>query len=115
MALYTYMADTEHQLRFYIRHGHGIVQLTLFPKERTDTIHAVIHDLFVEKNYRRRGIAGQLINEAERIAASYGYTEIGLNYYSDQTPISVFEWYKRMGYEVATHPDKWSYSMIKKL
>ncbi|MFL2976158.1 MAG: GNAT family N-acetyltransferase [Candidatus Thalassarchaeaceae archaeon] len=55
-----------------------------------------ISDVWVDVNYRRRGIGIQLVNECEIQAKSKGASEIRLQVYSTNQPASMM--YGRLGY-----------------
>ena len=55
-----------------------------------------ISDVWVDSEYRRRGIGVQLVNECEKHAKSMGASEIRLQVYSTNQPASMM--YGRLGY-----------------
>lgn len=93
-------ADTN---RYIIIHEHGTIQLNLYKKENNDGISAYVFGLYVDKNFRRNGVAKSLLEKAEQIARDNGYKSVALTYYSDSTPIDIMRWYERNGYKVIGH------------
>ena len=55
-----------------------------------------ISDVWVDSEYRRRGVGIQLVNECEKQAKSRGASEIRLQVYSTNQPASMM--YGRLGY-----------------
>ena len=57
-----------------------------------------IYGLWVVEEYRKTGIAGQLLDKAEEIARSLGCEDVCLEW-ENTTPKWVFDWYIKKGYE----------------
>ena len=57
-----------------------------------------IYGLWVVEEYRKTGIAGQLLDKAEEIACSLGCENVCLEW-ENTTPKWVFDWYIKKGYE----------------
>ena len=66
-----------------------------------------ISDVWIDLDYRRRGIGIQLVNECEEQAKSKGASEIRLQVYSSNQPASMM--YGRLGYRTISR------MMVKKL
>lgn len=82
--------------------GAGSIQLELYdePQEfggQWGT--AFLWGLWVDRPLRRNGMAKVLMNLAEMIAADNGHDAIFLEWSSRETPIEIFHWYERLGYE----------------
>lgn len=59
---------------------------------------AFLYALWVNKEKRRQGIAGKLLDIAEQEIRSCSHKSVFLEWYSVDTPVEVLEWYKRRGY-----------------
>lgn len=95
------------------------VILDMYPHDRYKQIHngnsdCYLWSLWVEEEYRGKGIAGQLIAEAERYAALHGCKVIALEHDSREAPNWVRKWYNRLGFQGAVKTDH-SVLMTKKL
>lgn len=60
---------------------------------------AFIWGLFVKTEYRRKGVGGQLLARAEEAARWLEQTIVALEW-ERPTPLWVYDWYVRSGYEV---------------
>ena len=73
---------------------------------------ALIYALFVDNNYRRKGVAKSLLQLAEQQAKLNGVKTIGLHFVEEESDRFVLDWYLRSGYKLF---DKKSNLLIKKL
>ncbi len=101
--------------RYIIMHRHGSIQVQLFKEEQEDGIKAYAHNLYVDLNYRCKGIAKLLLEMAENITKNHGYDKIGINWDINDTPREILDWYKRCGYEEIGHFRHESCTLEKKL
>ena len=61
----------------------------------------VLYELFVTKEHRRRGIGSALIQEAERIASSRGYSQLVVRpepLFKDMSMEQLIRWYEERGF-----------------
>lgn len=95
------------------------VLLDMYPNNRYKQIHNGNSDcylwaLWVEKEYRGKGIAGQLIAEAERYARLHGCKTLALEHDSREAPNWVRKWYRRLGFQDGVRTD-YSVLMTKRI
>lgn len=74
---------------------------------------AYLWNLWVEKPYRRNGLATRLLKKAEEIILECGYDSLSL-VWEWPTPHWVFDWYQRNGFEERAFGNKCA-SMVKSL
>ncbi len=78
----------------------GSIQLNLYSEKQDFGSTACIYALWVDENQRRKGIAKRLLDKAENIARQERHKDIVLDYEHKDTPVEIFDWYKRCGYKV---------------
>lgn len=76
----------------------GSIQLDIYSDYQFDDIYAYIHHLYVDKDYRRKGVARELLDIAENIARMNGKDAVYLDYV-EYTPKWVYDYYIRRGYK----------------
>ena len=76
----------------------GCVQINLYTEKQDFGSTACIYALWVDENSRRKGIATRLLDRAEEIAKREGHKSITIDWYLDDTPKAILEWYKKRGY-----------------
>ncbi len=74
--------------------------------DRTKNWYAYISNLAVSNDFRRRGVATALLQECERIAKIWGYTELHLHVMADNQ--SGRNLYQKSGYELVSTDFVWS-------
>ncbi len=62
-------------------------------------------NLAVHRQYRRNGIAGELLIQCEAIARDWGFREIGLHVMQDNKP--AYHLYRKLGYRVEAADPLW--------
>ena len=88
-------------------YGNGSVQLEIYPKKQDDMVEAYICRLWVNEKCRHSGVATMLLDTAEDMAQTLGYSEVYLHWNENEAPEWVREWYERRGYvEVGFRPRK---------
>jgi ribosomal protein S18 acetylase RimI-like enzyme len=80
---------------------HGIIQLDIYKQQQKDNVQAYICNFSVNKQHRKKGIGKELLKAAEEIAKRQGYKYAYLIWNSADTPVWVYSWYIRNGYEHA--------------
>ena len=79
-----------------------VVGFVTFSKEQgdyeVDSQRGLVHDLFVDEQYRSRGVGGRLLAAAEDRLAADGVTHVSLEAMAENTAARRF--YERHGYEV---------------
>jgi ribosomal protein S18 acetylase RimI-like enzyme len=68
--------------------------------------YAYISNLAVSKDFRRRGVAKELLEECEQITKVWGYTQLHLHVMADNT--GGRNLYQKLGYEVVSTEFVWS-------
>ncbi len=66
-----------------------------------------ISNLAVSRDFRRRGVARELLNNCEQISQSWGYTELYLHVMSDN--YRGLSLYQKLGYEIVSTELVWSW------
>lgn len=94
--------------------GRGKVQVDLLNNYKDYGDCAYIWDLYVQKEYRRQGLARELMQYAIQRAKDFGYTTILLEWDERDTPIEIADWYRSIGFEDKEFSKGYSL-MIKKL
>lgn len=87
-----------------LHHGTVLVSIpdeSLTAKENRikDTADVIIYALWVDEPYRKKGVAGLLIEAAEREAMKAGCRTVCLEWDRREAPQWVLDWYERLGYE----------------
>lgn len=80
----------------------------------SNPVKCVIWGLFVEKTFRNKGIAKQLLQYAENIIKQSGESLVAV-ICDGSTHIWVWEWYKKCGYEFCQRLNDSDTILIKKL
>jgi ribosomal protein S18 acetylase RimI-like enzyme len=75
-------------------------------RQPTPHRYAYISNLAVSRDFRRRGVAAELLIECERITKSWGYTELYLHVMADNERGRNL--YKKLGYEIVSSEFVWS-------
>jgi ribosomal protein S18 acetylase RimI-like enzyme len=79
---------------------HASVQLQFFKKKQKEWGGNVwLYSLYTDEEYRRQGCAKEVMAKAEEIVRQYGYKEIFLEWDKRCTPLEIFAWYERLGYD----------------
>ena len=94
--------------RFLIIGKHCSVQLELYKEPRGENrVQAYIYGLYTDASHRREGYAKRMLEKAESIARQEGFHSVFLEWDIKDTPIDIFLWYERCGYdEIAMNPGK---------
>ena len=92
----------------------GSVQISIpfYDSDILGKADALIYALYVDKHNRRRGVAKQLLGEAEKQAKLNGVKTIGLEFNKYESDRFVLNWYLSNGYKPF---DKESNLLTKKL
>ena len=92
----------------------GSVQISIpfYDSDILDKADALIYALYVDKHNRRRGVAKQLLDEAEKQAKLNGVKTIGLEFNKEESDRFILDWYLRSNYKPF---DEKSNLLIKKL
>ena len=79
----------------------GSVQISipLYVSDIFGKADALIYSLFVDKNYRRNGVAQHLLQLAEQQAKLNRVKTIGLKFNKEESDRFVLDWYLRSGYK----------------
>lgn len=64
--------------------------------------------LWVEPEYRGRGVAGKLMADAESMTREMGYEKIFLRVYDNEADDWTIQWYERQGYELVDEGEDFS-------
>lgn len=93
----------------------GSVQISIpfYDSDILGKADALIYALYVDKHNRRRGVAKQLLGEAEKQAKLNGVKTIGLEFNKDESESFILKWYLKNGYKPFI--SKESNLLIKKL
>ena len=85
--------------------NHGSVQVCIPNKEEdkpaSGRADALIHNLWVDKQHRRYGVAKLLLEAAEKEAKHCGVKSVAIAWEKADSPLWVLQWYERLGYEEA--------------
>lgn len=92
--------------------GRGKVQVDLLNNDERYGHVAYIWDLYVKEEYRRQGIARDLMDEALKRAKDFGYDTAILEWDMRDTPIEIEKWYESLGFEVSEFSN--GYALMKK-
>jgi ribosomal protein S18 acetylase RimI-like enzyme len=75
-------------------------------RQPTPHRYVYISNLAVSRDFRRRGVAGELLTNCEQLTKSWGYTEIHLHVMGDNERGRNL--YKKLGYEIVSTELVWS-------
>lgn len=92
----------------------GSVQISIpfYDSDILGKADALIYALYVDEYNRRRGVAKQLLDEAEKQAKLNGVNVVGIEYDKEESDRFVFEFYKKCGYKTFDENNNF---LIKKL
>lgn len=76
----------------------GVVELAVY-KHGEHEGEALVWDLYVDEDHRRKGLARQLMDEAHKTAKHLGAKVTALEWSLEESPYWVIEWYTRLGYD----------------
>ena len=76
----------------------GVVELAVYKKGEHEG-EALVWNLYVDKEYRRKGLARRLMDEARKWAKHLGAHTCALEWSLRESPNWVFDWYCRLGYD----------------
>ena len=117
MTIRQYSQNWETYKRVIIVSDEGSVFVDLYQQpiyDISNPVKCVIWGLFVEKPFRNKGVAKQLIQYAENIIKQSGES-LAAVICDGSTPIWVWEWYKKSGYEFCQRLNDSDTLLIKKL
>lgn len=81
--------------------NHGSIQISI-PRCKCDIsgkADALIHTLYVDSSYRRKGVATRLLGLAEHQAKLNGLQIVGIEFDKEDSEDFVLSWYLRKGYK----------------
>ena len=90
ISLWHYDYDTSEQV--------GVVELAVY-KHGEHEGEALVWNLYVDEEYRRKGLARELMQEAHKTAKHLGVKVTALEWSLKESPQWVFDWYCRLGYD----------------
>ena len=76
----------------------GVVELAVY-KHGEHQGEALVWNLHVNEDHRRKGLARKLMDEAHKTAKHLGAKVTALEWSLDESPHWVIEWYFRLGYD----------------
>ena len=76
----------------------GVVELAVC-KHGEHEGEALVWNLYVDKDHRRKGVARKLMDEAHKTAKHLGAKVTALEWSLKDSPYWVFDWYIRLGYD----------------
>ena len=76
----------------------GVVELAVH-KNGEHEGEALVWNLYVDKEHRRKGLARRLMDEARKWAKPLGAHTSALEWSIEESPQWVFDWYTRLGYD----------------
>lgn len=76
----------------------GVVELAIY-KHGEHEGEALVWNLYVDEEHRRKGLARKLMDEAHKTAKHLGSKVTVLEWSLKESPRWVFDWYCRLGYE----------------
>lgn len=88
--LWHYDYDTSEQV--------GVVELAVYKHGEHDG-EALVWNLYVNEEHRRKGLARKLMDEAHKTAKHLGAKVTALEWSLEESPYWVIEWYTRLGYD----------------
>lgn len=102
------------RLTIVTEHGEGKVQVDLLTDHERFGTTAFIWDLYVQPDQRRKGIAKQLMQQALKRSADFGYITATLEYDETDTQRYIWYWYRGFGFEEIEFSNNYSL-MVKEL
>jgi GNAT superfamily N-acetyltransferase len=90
ISLWHYDYDTSEQV--------GVVELAVY-KNGEHEGEALVWNLYVNEDHRRKGLARKLMDEAHKTAKHLGAKVTALEWSLKESPYWVIEWYTRLGYD----------------
>lgn len=95
------------RLTIVTENGEGKVQVDLLNRDNKEYGRtAYIWDLYVHEIYRRKGIAGKLMDYALNRAREFGFETATLDWDLVDTPREIAYWYSRIGFEETEFGDR---------
>ena len=79
-------------------HWVGVVELAVYKNGKHEG-EALVWNLYVDKEHRRKGLARRLMCEAKKWAKHLGAHTCALEWSFDESPRWVAQWYCRLGYD----------------
>ena len=76
----------------------GVVELAVY-KRGEHQGEALVWNLYVDEEHRRKGLARKLMDEAHKTAKHLGAKVTALEWSLKESPYWVIEWYCRLGYD----------------
>jgi GNAT superfamily N-acetyltransferase len=76
----------------------GVVELAVY-KHGEHEGEAMVWNLYVDEDHRRKGLARELIDEAHKTAKHLGAKVTALEWSLKESPYWVLDWYCRLGYD----------------
>ena len=76
----------------------GVVELAVY-KHGEHEGEALVWNLYVNEDHRRKGLARKLMDEAHQTARHLGAKITVLEWSLKESPYWVFDWYTRLGYD----------------
>lgn len=76
----------------------GVVELAVY-KHGEHEGEALVWNLYVNEEHRRKGLARQLMDKAHMTAKHLGAKTTALEWSLRESPFWVFDWYCRLGYD----------------
>lgn len=76
----------------------GVVELAVY-KDGEHEGEALVWNLYVDEEHRRKGLARELMQEAHKTAKHLGVKVTALEWSLKDSPYWVIEWYCRLGYD----------------
>ena len=76
----------------------GVVELAVY-KNGEHEGEALVWNLYVDEDHRRKGLARELMDEAHKTAKHLGAKVTALEWSLKESPYWVIEWYTRLGYD----------------
>ena len=76
----------------------GVVELAVY-KHGEHEGEALVWNLYVDEDHRRKGLARKLMDEAHKTAKHLGAKVTALEWSLKESPYWVFDWYCRLGYD----------------
>lgn len=76
----------------------GVVELAVYKRGEHEG-EALVWNLYVDEDHRRKGLARQLMDKARKTAKHLGAKTCVLEWSLEESPHWVFDWYTRLGYD----------------
>ena len=76
----------------------GVVELAVY-KHGEHEGEALVWNLYVDEDHRRKGLARKLMDEAHKTAKHLGVKVTALEWSLKESPYWLIEWYSRLGYD----------------